>query len=82
MQRRRLIEREKISGHSSAVVVDHRGEPRLGGLAIRAQQQNVKRRVIGLPDGVWPLGFAAVNKFEGVAVSFRSLVSERNQVGG
>src|SRR5271166_6294507 len=49
VQRRRIPEGEKVPGYSPAVVVDYDTQPWLGGLSVRADQQNIERRVVGLP---------------------------------
>ena len=78
----RCFEREKVARHGAAVVVDDRGEPRLGGGTIRAHQQDVEQRVVGLPDGVGPICFPPVDQLERLTVRRRPLVRECHQVSG
>ena len=82
MQRGRVFERKEVASHSSAIIVDHGGEPRLGSRAVGTEQQNVERGVIGLPDRVGPIGFPPVYQLECVAIRFRPVMGERDQIGG
>ena len=61
VQRGWVFEREEVPSHSAAVIVDHGGEPRLGNLAVRTDQQNVERGVVGLPDRIRCVRFAPMN---------------------
>ena len=70
VQCRRVFKRKKVSGYSPAVIVDDRGEPRLGRFAVWADQQNVERRVVCRPDGVGSIRFTTGNQLECVAVGF------------
>src|ERR1022692_856767 len=81
VQRGWIFEREEVPSHSTALIVDHGGEPRLGNLAVRTDQQNVERGVVGLPDRIRCVRFAPMNQFESVAVRLRSLMRKGHQIG-
>ena len=38
--------------------------------------------MVGLPDGIRAVRFAPVNQFEGIAVSFTSLMGKGDEIGG
>lgn len=61
--------------------VDHFRIKGNANFAVGAQQFNIQRCMIGLPDGVRSIGFAPVNKLERVAVRFRAFMGKSNQVG-
>src|ERR1035438_8457230 len=69
-----------IKHHPKKAQSRHGTEPRLGGLAVRTDQQNVEWRVIGLPDGIRPRSFSPVNQLKRVAVRLRAFVSERYKI--
>ena len=64
----------------TTVIIQHNREPRLCGFAVRSEKQNIKRAMVGLPDGIGPIGLAPMNQLECLAVGLRPLVSERNKV--
>ena len=74
------LEREKISRHSPTVVVNNDRQPGFCWLAIWAHEQNVQWRMVGLPNGIRPVGFAAVNQFKSVAVNLTSMMSKSDEI--
>jgi hypothetical protein len=80
MQDRRTFEGKEIPRDGAAVVVENNREPRFGGVAVRTDQQNIERRVVGLPDGIRPISLSPMNQFERFAVSLRAVMSEGDKI--
>jgi hypothetical protein len=48
--------------------------------AVRADEQNIERRMIGLPNGVRASRFAPVNQVECFAIGLRALVGQGQEI--
>src|SRR4029453_7478041 len=75
------IEGEEVPRDGAAIVVDHHGEPGLGGGFALAHEEHIEYIVISLPDGVGPLSFTAIEQIEALLVGFGTLVSQGRQPG-
>jgi hypothetical protein len=75
----RAVERKQEAGDGAAVVIDDDGQPRTCRRAIVASGPEIELGVIGLPDLVGTLGFAAMNQIVGFAIGFLAIQSERLQ---
>jgi hypothetical protein len=63
-------------GYSPAIVVKDDRKPRFPRVAALVLDEEVKLGMVGLPYGVRPLGFAAMEKIECFRVDLRAFVSE------
>jgi hypothetical protein len=71
---------KEISSHGAAVVIQDDREPGLLRFAIRADEQNIEWRMIGLPNGIRAGRFAPVNQVECFAVGLRALVGQGQEI--
>ena len=62
--------------YSAAIIVRDNCEPRLSRFSVLAHQYDIQKRVVGLPYGVWSIGFATVNQIESVGVGFCSFMRQ------
>src|SRR4051812_7133049 len=81
VERRGGIEGEEVPSDGPAIVVDHYGEPGLGGGLALTPEEDVEYIVIRLPDGVGTLSFTAIEQIEALLVGFDTLVSQGRQPG-
>ncbi len=81
VERRGGIEGEEVTSDGPAIVVDHHGEPGLGGGFTLAHEEHIEYIVISLPDGIGTLSFTAIEQIEALLVGFGTLVSQGRQPG-
>jgi hypothetical protein len=69
--------RENTQLRRAAIVIRDKCKPRFSRwFSGIAYEQDIQKRVICLPDGVWPICFATVNQIESLGVGFRSFMRE------
>jgi hypothetical protein len=61
------------------MVVQDQRQPRSCGRPIAVQDEDVELGVVGLPDLVWPVRFAAVDQLVAVTPRGRAVLGERHQ---
>jgi hypothetical protein len=74
MPPRQHVGRPFCPAYCAAVIIRHDREPGLHRFAIRPDEQNIKWRMIGLPNGIRASRFTPVNQVECFAVGLRALV--------
>jgi hypothetical protein len=76
------LQRKEVSRYRSTVVIDNNGEPRIGGLAVWTDQQNIERRMIRLPDCVRARCLPPVDQLERIAVCLSAVMRESYEISG
>lgn len=71
-------QRDRVTRHGAAVIVEDDGQPRFSGLAA-VVYEDIKLRVVSLPDGVRRDRFGAVDQIEGLAVGLRAFMRQGQQ---
>jgi hypothetical protein len=79
LDRRRGRQRQEVPCDRPAVIIQYDCQPGLVRLSAIILDQNIKLRVIRLPDSIGCFRFRAVHQIEGFAVHLRALMSERYQ---
>jgi hypothetical protein len=72
---------EKVPHHSATVIVEDDREPGLCERLTVAHEQQIEKTVIGLPEGIWPIGFASIQQIELLRVCFGAVVSQGHEGG-
>jgi hypothetical protein len=70
-----------VAGHGTAILIKNDREPGFPRTAFLIGEQNVEQGVVGLPDDIGRIRFAAVQEILGVAVDLAALMGQCHQGG-
>lgn len=79
LQGRGGSEEDAVPGDGARVIVEHEGQPGPGRRAAGVQHEDVEQGMIGLPDGIRPLGAVTVDQFEAVPIRRGPVMGERDE---